>query len=62
MAASVSALDNGLALTPPLGISTWSIFRGNINHTLVVDLADSMVRLGLRDAGITVNQFARISS
>lgn len=45
------ALDNGLALTPPLGISTWSIFRGNINHTLVVDLADSMVRLGLRDAG-----------
>lgn len=48
---SIVALDNGLALTPPMGVSTWSIFRTNVNHTLIVDLADSMVKLGLKDAG-----------
>ena len=49
----VSGLDNGLALTPPMGISTWSIFKGHINHTLIVDLADTITRLSLLDVGYT---------
>mmetsp|Transcript_14709 Transcript_14709/g.22991 ORF Transcript_14709/g.22991 Transcript_14709/m.22991 type:complete len:569 (+) Transcript_14709:154-1860(+) len=47
----VSALDNGLALTPPMGISTWSVFRGNVNHSLILELTDSIVRLGLHHVG-----------
>lgn len=49
-----AALDNGLAVTaPPMGLSTWSIFRDHVNHTLILNLADSMVALGLREAGYT---------
>jgi alpha-galactosidase len=49
-----SALDNGLAVTaPPMGVSTWSVFRGEIHHQLIVDLADNMIRLGLKNAGYT---------
>jgi len=52
LCAATTALDNGLALTPPLAISTWSAFRGNVNHTLLVELADAMVDdLELLDAG-----------
>ena len=49
----VVGLDNGLALTPPMGISTWSVFRGEINHTLVIDLADTIVDLEIFEAGYT---------
>ena len=36
------ALDNGLARTPPMGFSTWSVFRSNINESLVREVADAM--------------------
>ena len=29
------ALDNGLARTPPMGFSTWSVFRSAVNESLV---------------------------
>ena len=29
---SVAALDNGLARTPPMGFSTWSVFRSAGDH------------------------------
>ena len=53
IAPSIShALDNGLAVTsPPMGLSTWSIFRDNVNDTLMRNLANAMVQLGLKDAG-----------
>eukprot|EP00980_Cylindrotheca_fusiformis_P008688 scaffold1863_cov85-Cylindrotheca_fusiformis.AAC.4 len=47
-------LDNGLAVrAPPMAVSTWSVFRADIHHQLIVDLADNMIRLGLKDAGYT---------
>ncbi len=46
------ALDNGLALTPPMGWNSWNTFHcWDINEQLIMDVADSMVSKGLRDAG-----------
>ena len=56
-----TALDNGVAKTPPLGWMTWQRYRCNTNcsadprncisEQLVRDTAQSMVDLGYRDAG-----------
>ena len=48
---AVLARDDGLARTPPMGFSTWYAFGANINETRVVQMADAIVRTGLRDAG-----------
>ena len=45
------ALDNGLARTPPMGFSTWSVFRSDVNESLVRELADAMESSGLAAAG-----------
>ncbi|MHC4517557.1 MAG: glycoside hydrolase family 27 protein [Planctomycetota bacterium] len=45
------ALDNGLALTPPMGWNSWNTFRLNINEDLVKQIADVMVEKGFKDAG-----------
>lgn len=50
---TVTALDNGLGLTPPMGFSTWNRFYWGINESLVLSIADAMVSTGLRDAGYT---------
>jgi alpha-galactosidase len=47
----VSALDNGLAKTPPMGWNSWNIFAGNINETQIKQIADTMVSSGMKDAG-----------
>ncbi|HEX3046011.1 MAG TPA: glycoside hydrolase family 27 protein [Bacillota bacterium] len=47
----VTALDNGLARTPPMGWNSWNYFAGNINEKLVREIADAMVKSGMRDAG-----------
>jgi alpha-galactosidase len=47
----VLGLDNGLAKTPPMGLSTWSVFRSAVNDSLVRELADSLVSTGLAKAG-----------
>lgn len=41
----------GLAETPQMGWSSWNKFQTNINETLIKDIADKMVSLGLVDAG-----------
>ncbi len=46
-----SALDNGLAKTPPMGWNSWNCFGPNINETQIKQIADVMVSTGLRDAG-----------
>lgn len=46
--------DDGLARTPPMGWSTWYAFGANLNETRVVEMADAIVRTGLRDAGYTL--------
>ena len=45
--------DNGMALTPPMGWSSWNLFRHNINEKLIYDIAKAMKDSGLADAGYT---------
>ena len=43
----------GLALTPPMGWNSWNTFQTNINENMVMEMADDMVKSGMRDAGYT---------
>ena len=45
------ALDNGLALTPPMGFNDWNAFGCNVDAQLIEQTADAMVADGMRDAG-----------
>ena len=45
--------DNGVAFTPAMGWSTWNYFFDDINETLVMDMADQIIKLGLHSAGYT---------
>jgi alpha-galactosidase len=44
-------LDNGLALTPPMGWNSWNAFETDINEVKIRQVADAMVDSGMRDAG-----------
>jgi len=53
---NVSALNNGLARTPPMGFNTWNWFgcggyHGAISEDLIKGIADAMVSSGMKDAG-----------
>lgn len=41
----------GLASTPPLGWNSWNTFQTRIDEKLVMQVADSMVSSGMREAG-----------
>ncbi len=43
--------SNNVALTPPMGWSSWNTFRNTIDETLITDTADALVKTGLKDAG-----------
>ena len=43
--------DNGVALTPPMGWSSWNTFGPNINEKLIKETAKAMKDSGLLDAG-----------
>ncbi|MBQ4207251.1 MAG: alpha-galactosidase [Clostridia bacterium] len=43
--------NNGAALTPPMGWSSWNLFATHINEDLIKQIADAMDRSGLREAG-----------
>jgi alpha-galactosidase len=45
------ALNNGLALTPPMGWNSWNTFACNVSETLIKSMADAMVSSGMKDAG-----------
>lgn len=45
------ALDNGLALTPPMGWNSWNAFRGDIDEVKIREVAEAMVSSGMKDAG-----------
>ncbi len=51
LAVDLSALDNGLARTPPMGWNSWNNFELNINEKLIRSMADALVKSGMRDAG-----------
>jgi len=44
-------LDDGLALTPPMGWNTWNKFACDVSERLIRETADAMVASGMRDAG-----------
>ena len=44
-------VDNGLALTPPMGWNSWNHFACHIDESIVRETADSMAVDGMRDAG-----------
>ena len=46
-----SALDNGRALLPPLGWSSWNQYRTQVNETHVRDAAAALVSTGLAAKG-----------
>ena len=43
--------DTSLALTPPMGWTSWNTFQTNISEKLVMETADSMVRSGMQAVG-----------
>ncbi len=43
--------NNGVALTPPMGWSSWNLFRHRISEDLIKEIADAMVASGLADCG-----------
>lgn len=43
--------DNGVALTPPMGWSSWNLFRNKISEELIKEIADAMKDSGLAAAG-----------
>jgi alpha-galactosidase len=51
MSSNVYALDNGLALTPPMGWNSWNKFECNVSESLIKEMADALVTSGMRDAG-----------
>lgn len=48
---STKSYDNGVALTPPMGWSSWNLFRHRINEELIKEIIDAMANSGLKDAG-----------
>jgi alpha-galactosidase len=42
-----------LAPTPPMGWNSWNKFGCNVSETLIREMADAMVKSGMRDAGYT---------
>ena len=43
--------SNGVALTPPMGWSSWNTFRNSIDENLIKETAEALVKTGLKDAG-----------
>ena len=46
-----SEYDNGAALTPPMGWSSWNLFRNKINEDLIYETAKAMRDSGLAECG-----------
>lgn len=46
-----SRYDNGVALTPPMGWSSWNLFRNRINENLIYETAKALKESGLADCG-----------
>jgi alpha-galactosidase len=51
LASKASALDDGLARTPPMGWNSWNRFQLNINEALIRSVVDAIVANGMKAAG-----------
>jgi hypothetical protein len=40
---------NGVAATPPMGWSSWNLFRNHISEDLIKEIADRLERLGMQE-------------
>ncbi|CAI6340570.1 unnamed protein product [Periconia digitata] len=49
--AGVSAINNGLAVTPPMGWNNWNAFGCDVSEELLLTTSDQILGLGLRDLG-----------
>ena len=49
--ASSGEYNNGAALTPPMGWSSWNLFATKINEDLIKEIAVAMDKSGLKDVG-----------
>lgn len=49
--AAKSSYSNGVALTPPMGWSSWNLFATKINEDLIKEIANAMKDSGLAEAG-----------
>ena len=52
--AQVAALDNGVALIPPRGVTTWQLFDFSVSDAKIRNLTDSIVSTGLLAAGYEI--------
>ena len=43
--------NNGAALTPPMGWSSWNAFRQRIDENVILEIAEALKKSGLADAG-----------
>lgn len=43
--------NNGAALTPPMGWSSWNTFRQRIDENVILEIAEAVKKTGLADAG-----------
>lgn len=50
-ACAETGYNNGVALTPPMGWSSWNLFASKISEDLIKEIADAMEKSGLADAG-----------
>lgn len=50
-AKSDKSYDNGVALTPPMGWSSWNTFRNHISEELILQIANALKVSGLQEAG-----------
>lgn len=48
-----SALDNGVARTPPMGWNSWNHFGGGVSAEVMMGTADAFLSRGLAAAGYT---------
>ena len=47
----LAAQDKGLASTPPMGWNSWNKFGCNVSEDMIRQMADAMVKSGMKDAG-----------
>ena len=52
-AAPAAALNNGLALTPPMGFNDWNAYGCNVSEQLIEQTALAMHNNGMQAAGYT---------
>ncbi|EFQ33731.1 melibiase [Colletotrichum graminicola] len=50
-AGRVAALNNGLAITPPMGWNNWNAFACDVSEDLILSTSERVISLGLRDLG-----------